>query len=474
MNRIGHSHVGHLRGALSNDNFHKIEKSKIDDLKSRFGLEDSFLVGFVFRNQLRKTVSSLLEGLSVIKANNPEDNTKLLLHTNWKEGWDIASLMSERGVKKEDVLTTYFCANCKDYAVHPFSGHDLACPSCNSKGTLNTVSIDNGVFDFQLNEIYNLMDMYVHPFTSGGQEIPVQEAMMTETPIACTNYSCGTDFCNEESGGIPLSWTPYIEFPTRFVKAHTNPASIADAITQVKKMKSEEREKIGKKSRKYIVDNYSIESVGSKLIDIIKDMPRTKYKFDFDEVLMDPDYPMPSGVDDSVFIDLLYFNVLKMEEKDQNGHDHWMHRLSTDLNRNDVYSYFKGVALKHNNAVKKSSESLDDLLDKDDEGRRVAVVLNEDASSFLMSTYFLKDMKDQYPLHNIYLFAPEALFNVIQGNKYIHKILPSSPFVQDISNLEGGFGKKRYFEVAYIPHKDSQFLFSYAHNDKDKSSICIK
>ena len=37
-----------------------------------------------------------------------------------------------------------------------------------------------GVSEKELNEVYNLMDVYCHPFTSGGQEIPIQEAKLTE------------------------------------------------------------------------------------------------------------------------------------------------------------------------------------------------------------------------------------------------------------------------------------------------------
>ena len=63
------------------------------------------------------------------------------------------------------------------------------------------------------------MDVYCHPFTSGGQEIPIQEAKLTELITLVTNYSCGEDSCNPESGGIPLEWSEYREPGTQFIKA---------------------------------------------------------------------------------------------------------------------------------------------------------------------------------------------------------------------------------------------------------------
>ena len=39
------------------------------------------------------------------------------------------------------------------------------------------------------------MDVYCHPFTSGGMEIPIFEAKLTELVTLVTNYSCGEDSC---------------------------------------------------------------------------------------------------------------------------------------------------------------------------------------------------------------------------------------------------------------------------------------
>ena len=101
---------------------------------------------------------------------------------------------------------------------------------------MNTTNTGRGVTDAQLNEVYNLMDVYCHPFTSGGQEIPIQEAKLAELITLVTNYSCGEDCCTEESGGLPLDWTEYREPGTQFIKASTSPESISSQLSKVHSM----------------------------------------------------------------------------------------------------------------------------------------------------------------------------------------------------------------------------------------------
>jgi glycosyltransferase involved in cell wall biosynthesis len=474
LQKLGHSHVKHLRGSISNSEYYKLEEGSVNAIKTKFKINDNFIIGFVFRNQLRKTVSSLLDALQLIISEQKHENLKLLLHTNWKEGWDIQALMAERNIPAERVLTTYICSKCKDYSINPFVGHDINCPACGAEKSVNTVNISDGVFDYQLNEIYNIMDMYVHPFTSGGQEIPIQEAMLTETPIACTNYSCGTDFCNKESGGIPLSWFEFVEFPTRFKKASTDPASIVEAINTVMSWSPEAYSKRGKQSREYILNNYSIEVIGPQLEDIFDEMPNHSYDFNFNKFKMNPFYDPPPNVDDSTFVKLLYSNIIKTEVTDTDeGYLHWIQRLQSDLQRPGVLNYFKNVAMSHNNEIDQKNFDFESFLDKDDEGRRIAIVLKNDPAACLISTYFLEDMVETYPNHNIYLFT-EAPPHLFMGNKFIHKILPLYPCVNDIAFLEGGPNNKRFFEVAYMPHLEVSMLQHYAHNDSDKASLCTK
>ena len=234
--------------------FFKLEDDKREKLREFHGInKNDFIIGFVFRNQLRKSVPNLLDGFKIFKKDNP--NSKLLLHTHWGEGWDINRLLEEKSINRNDILTTYFCSSCNSYHVRPFSGENQKCRNCGEQ-TLSTTNISNGVDEEQLNEVYNLMDVYCHPFTSGGQEIPIQEAKLTELITLVTNYSCGEDSCSSDSGGIALDWNEYREPGTQFIKASTDPNSIAKELQFVFNMTKEERVALGKKSRDWVISNF--------------------------------------------------------------------------------------------------------------------------------------------------------------------------------------------------------------------------
>lgn len=280
MNEQGFGHVKTLHGSIDHRNFFRFSDEKRKSLRSEHSLSDEFIVGFVFRNQLRKSVPNLLEGFKIFKEKHPK--SKLLLHTYWGEGWDIERLIKEKNINKEDILTTYCCSSCNYYSVMPFQGKDQNCPNCKSEKTFNTTNTKNGVDEEQLNEIYNLMDVYCHPFTSGGMEIPIFEAKLTELITLVTNYSCGEDSCTEESGGLPLDWAEYREPGTQFIKASTYAESIAKQLEKVASMSDSEKSSMGEKARKFVIDNYSVDIIGSKLEEIFDSLPGAEYSLSED------------------------------------------------------------------------------------------------------------------------------------------------------------------------------------------------
>ena len=80
----------------------------------------------------------------------------------------------------------------------------------------------------------------------------------------------------------PLSWTEYREPGTQFIKASTNPQSIANQLKKVLKMKPSKVKEVGKKSREFVINNYSIEVIGKKLESIIDEMPEVDWDFNFE------------------------------------------------------------------------------------------------------------------------------------------------------------------------------------------------
>ena len=452
---------------LDPSNFVKLNDDKKLELRSRNNINNGdFIIGFVFRNQLRKSVPNLLEGFKVFRKENPDTQAKLLLHTHWAEGWDIPRLLNEKQIDPSLVLTTYYCDKCNQYEVKPFSGQDLDCKFCNAKGSQQTAQISRGVSETQLNEIYNLMDVYCHAFTSGGQEIPIQEAKLCELVTLVTNYSCGEDYCSKESGGLPLSWTEYREPGTQFIKASTDSKDISKQLSKVLKMSAKQKAKMGKQAREFVIDFCSIDSVCSKFEKIISKMDPTSWDFDFSYVLKNASYVPPEIKDDREWVIDLYKNILNVdaENDDINGINHWLHRLKSDLNRQSVYDYFINTAREDNSA--NQLIPFEDLLSESDKGKRILFVLPDNEIDIFNSTSLLKFIKDKYSDHNIYYATKKEYFDILSGNQYIHKLVPYDPIMENFVWSEGQGSYSGFFEFVLMPYVNTNKFSNFMHGNK--------
>ena len=448
LHEEGHTHVKTLHGAVDQSRFYKLDHEERDALREKYNLSENFIIGFVFRNQLRKSVPNLLEGFKIFKSKHLDSNAKLLLHTNWVEGWDIPRLIKEKGIDQSDILCTYYCKICNQYEIKPFSSQNLNCPYCGSEKSVNTVNIKDGVNDDQLNEIYNLMDTYCHPFTSGGQEIPLQEAKLCELITLNTNYSCGEDSCSPESGGLSLDWSEYREPGTQFIKASTCPNSISEKLTDVYKMDLLEKSSLGKKSRQYIIDNYSIEVIGSKLEKIIDSMPSVSdYDFNFKKTLRDSNYNPPDIESDSEWLIDLYKNILKVHlDHTDEGHKYWMSTLTNGGSRNGVLDYFRQVAQKENSKiVEKKVVDFDEVI-KNDGSKKALFVLKESAEDILMATSLLKSFKELNPNHDLFFACDEVYHSLLLSNLHIYKVIPYDPKMENEFLMVSSSKSKAYFD----------------------------
>ena len=422
LNRLGHSHVDLLRGSLDGNNFFKLSEQDRHTLRQKQNIDQNdFIIGFVFRNQLRKSVPNLLEGYKMFMQKNPNSKAKLLFHTSWGEGWDIPRLLKEKGLSADSVLTTYICHACGEFEVRKFVNHKEDCRFCGGEKTQETSNVKHGVSEEQLNQIYNLMDVYCHPFTSGGQEIPIQEAKLTELITLNTNYSCGEDSCTEEGGGFPLDWAEYREPGTQFIKASTLPESICEQIEKVFNMSLETRTSLGRKARKFAKENFTIEVIGKKFVQIIDSMPEVEWDYDFEKIKTNPSYDPPDLKSDKDWLTDLYKNILKRDvDESDDGHKYWMQEISKGANRNDILKYFRKVALDTN----KSQDKVDfeKMLDENDKGKRIAVVLPQSRKDVFHLTSILPSIKRLYPDHNIYFITNPDLFEILDGTRIYIKL----------------------------------------------------
>jgi len=449
MHKLGINHVKTLRGAVHSEDFFRLSTDARKTLRARNNLPpQSFIIGFVFRNQLRKSVPNILDGFKMFLQKTPESNARLLLHTHWGEGWDIPRLLHEKGIDPALVLTTYYCSQCGEYEIKPFSGHQQDCKFCGAKESQNTTNVGAGVNESQLNEIYNLMDVYCHPFTSGGQEIPVQEAKLTELITLVTNYSCGEDCCTSASGGFPLEWAEYREPGTQFIKASTYARSIDKQLTKVFKMKETKRRSLGRKARQFVLDNFSKDVIGKQVEEIIKAAPFLDDSIDLSIQPKNPQYPMPNTEDDGEFIKDLYQNILnRAVDQNYQGYQQWMQNLKQEKNKEAVYNFFIKTAHDHNNTL--NSFDIKKFLDPEDKGSRILVVSPSSGTTVLYALSMLASIKRDFPDYNIYFSTRPDLFSLLDGNPFIHKFIPFDPSLGNSLELEGFGDNEGHFQIVY-------------------------
>jgi glycosyltransferase involved in cell wall biosynthesis len=486
LHKLGHKHVKTLHGAINSDNFYRLNSIQRADLRERSKIDqDAFIIGFVFRNQLRKSVPNLLEGFVQFKKSNPQVKAKLLLHTHWEEhpenSWNINKLRTELGIDEKDVLTTYICRSCGEYEVKPFTGPDADCSFCGCKFNRNpqrpeertgqiTTGINYGITEGQLNEVYNLMNVYVHPFTSGGQEMPVQEAKLTELITLVTNYSCGTEYCTEESGGIPLEWMEYREPGTQFIKATTSASSIARQLTKVLKMPKDKLRATGKIARQFVIDNCSTQSVGKEWENIIDNLPLIDWDFDFNEPKRNENYPNPSISDDKEWLKDIYQNILLMDVKDNDeGLLFWLKEIEKGRPRSGgpagIYEFFIQEAKR----VNQQNNPVDVSTLFDETGRkRVAMVMPQSIGDCFLITSLFPSLKEMYPDHDLYMVTQPQYFGIFEANPYIYKTIPFLPAMESELFWIGQGSHPGYVEVAFLPFITTQKQLNYLRNGKDK------
>ena len=467
LHKLGYKHVKTVHGSLEVENFFKIPDDLRSKLRKYFHTEDSFIIGFVFRNQLRKSVPNLLDGFKLFIEKYPKSKAKLLLHTHWSEGWDIPKLLKEKDIDSNLVLTTYRCKNCFRYHVKPFVGQNIKCDFCNHPNASETANIKNGIDEKQLNEVYNLMDVYCHPFTSGGQEIPIQEAKLTELITLVTDYSCVEDCSTEESGGLPLDWAEYREPGTQFIKASTAPTSIFKQLEKVYLMDEKEKEATGKKARQFVIDNYSVETIGKYFEDLFDNFPEVDRNFDNSKKITDIYFQPDDSLDDKKWVESLYSNILG--RTDERGVEHWVKRLKADLKRPMVLSYFKKVAL--NEQQQEEIKNLKKEFSKTPDQKRIAFIQPKSEEEVISCSSLLPSIKKQYPDHKIYFFTDAKNFDLINSHPDVEKVMHYSEKIADPLSLEGKGDKEKIFDIVFAPHLSIRNNFSRNCNDKIQYKI---
>jgi len=150
--------------------FYRFDDEKRNELRRKWQLDGKFVIGSVFRNQPRKNPDKYIKTFAKLKDKIP--NAILLLHT---DPTDVAAPI--------DIMLQARRYNVENRV--RFTGMTAM------KG-----------FDWnQMNEVYNLFDVFYLPTSGEGFGIPIIEAMSCQVPVIATSYTTTPELIEENKCG---------------------------------------------------------------------------------------------------------------------------------------------------------------------------------------------------------------------------------------------------------------------------------
>lgn len=473
MKKLGHNNVKTVHGVFPTEQFGPLDITIKQRARKHFGIKDDAVVfGFVFRNQLRKLVGSLLESFAKFKSKNPQTESKILLHTNWGEGWAIQEFIKEFKLSNDDILTSYICHNCKEIDIKPFAGQGIPCRFCKHETSLNNPSIALGCDESQLNLVYNLMDAYIHPMTSGGLEMPIVEAMLAGLPVSTIGYSCGEEF-TDQNFVHSISFSTYRECGSNFIKASPDIDSIANFMTKVSGNKQKYKE-LGLKGREWALREFNTEKTGKVIEDFIDNAPFVnldKWK-NLQNEPRNPLYPMQDIADDTDWLIDMYKNILKMEETpNSEGPTYWKARIAQGVNRKQIYDFFIHKANEENQKL--NNIKLESFF-KENGKKKLVYVMPASIGDCVMSLTVINELRNVYTEAewDIYVCTKNENFEIFEPFKDI--ISGLVPYSQELDNYkiwEGAGDYKGVCDIVFQPYGVTQRFESYTHNGIDKNQL---
>jgi glycosyltransferase involved in cell wall biosynthesis len=458
-----------VHGPIKSEDFYPLSKEDRLNLRRSFGIsDDEKIIIYLGRNQLRKIFPANMEALVEFRKKHPNKKLRLLFHCSWNEGgmgWPLQRIMEELKLKKEDILTTYYCKTCGHWNIQPYDGEDLNCGTCNNQKTRITAGVGSTITEFDLNKIYNLADGSSSVCTSAGLEYTNVESLLAGIPLATVPYSGCEEFTpNNFVKTIRGTFTR--ECSTAFKKFVPNIDSIVEFFEFIYNLKEHEKRLITEKGRKWAIEQFDANNIAKIFCDFFDSCQPIDWDIFFNKKkeLKDPNAPVDQSLNDEDYILSLYSSVLKMTDmKSKPDVDYWKNELKNGKSRQEVEQTFRQIAAQKNAEMQQISfESL--LLNNGK--KQFLLVCPESAGDCLYTSATLKSFRKSYPESewNLYLATKPEFIELFDCNPYVSKILPFQEFMNsEITCLGQGTGKKMFDGYCFITALSQRYL-SYLGN----------
>lgn len=164
----------HIPLCINTERFHPISPEEKEALKTKWNLSGKFVIGVVARNQPRKNLDRTIKMMIPLAKKIP--NAVLFLHLDPD---DPAQPM----FKIRDLVRKY---NLENRVV--YSGMEA----------------HNGFGWDKMNDVYNLMDVFLLTTSGEGFGIPIVEAMACEIPVVATDYTTTQELILDNKAGLGI------------------------------------------------------------------------------------------------------------------------------------------------------------------------------------------------------------------------------------------------------------------------------
>ena len=169
--------VSHIPHGTEPERFYKLPEDTREEARIKWGLSGKFVIGVVARNQPRKMLDRTIKSLAIInKIKNEIPNVMLFMHM------DV-----------EDQAQVFLIHN----LVKRFN--------LENRVVYSGVSSLKGFKWDEMNEIYNLFDVFLLTTSGEGFGIPIIESMSCEVPVLATDYTTTTELVKENRSGLAIN-----------------------------------------------------------------------------------------------------------------------------------------------------------------------------------------------------------------------------------------------------------------------------
>lgn len=230
LQRMG-LHSTYIQHTVNTEIFKPMDKGVKAELRKQLGIpEDTFVFGIVAANRdnpPRKSFQELMDAFKMFREQVP--NSLLYFHSpvNVNVGFQIQEYARFIGIEKNIMATEFY------HQLYKVTKEEMA-------------------------KLYNIFDVFVLPSTNEGFGVPLIEAGACGIPSITTNFTAMPELINNGEFGWLIDVRNKRFSPIGSYVGHPSTESLFEKMKESYKA---DRVMLGKKARKYIVDNYETKTI---------------------------------------------------------------------------------------------------------------------------------------------------------------------------------------------------------------------